>query len=74
VQGKISMQNLSKGHAFLKVGAWLDAVTEAGPAFLECSSSASKHTSQTLSNKNMLTEQTSLCHLALLAWPVCYTL
>jgi hypothetical protein len=48
VQGKISMQNLSTGHAFLKPGAWDDAVTEAGPVFLECSSSlaftASKHT------------------------------
>jgi hypothetical protein len=59
-------------------GACDDAVAEAGPAFLECSSSlaftASKHTSQTLSNKKMLNEQTSLCHLALLAWRVCHTL
>jgi hypothetical protein len=76
VQSKKAMQNLSTGQAFLKAGAWDDAVTEAGPVFLECSSSlaftASKHTSQTLSNKKMLTEQTSLCHLALLAWRVCY--
>jgi hypothetical protein len=50
---KCKAKNLCKtsgtGHAFLKAGAWLDAATEAGPVFLECSSSlafpASKHTS-----------------------------